>query len=34
MEESGWFRLSAGAVSVDSIKRMLPRLRTAISALS
>jgi aspartate aminotransferase len=34
MDESGWFRLSAGAVSVDSIKRMLPRLRTAISALS
>jgi aspartate aminotransferase len=32
-EEDGWFRLSVGAVSVDDIQEMLPRLRTALAAL-
>ncbi|HEX4823078.1 MAG TPA: aminotransferase class I/II-fold pyridoxal phosphate-dependent enzyme [Candidatus Polarisedimenticolaceae bacterium] len=27
MEETGWFRLSVGAVSMDEIAQMLPRLR-------
>jgi aspartate aminotransferase len=27
MEETGWFRLSVGAVSMDEIAEMLPRLR-------
>ena len=26
-EESGWFRLSVGAVSMDDIQAMFPRLR-------
>ena len=30
--DSGWHRLSVGAVSVDQIARMLPRLREALSA--
>jgi aspartate aminotransferase len=29
-EEDGWFRLSVGAVSVDSVNGMLPRLRAAL----
>ena len=29
-EESGWFRLSVGAVSVSEIEAMLPRLRQAL----
>jgi aspartate aminotransferase len=31
--DSGWFRLSVGAVSPEQIARMLPRLRTAIAAV-
>jgi aspartate aminotransferase len=30
--DSGWHRLSAGAVSVDQVARMLPRLRDALGA--
>lgn len=30
--ESGWFRLSVGAVSPDEIRAVLPRLRDALSA--
>ena len=30
-EDSGWFRLSVGAVSPEQITRMLPRLRDAIA---
>ncbi len=29
-EDSGWFRLSVGAVSLPEIERMLPRLREAL----
>ena len=32
-EDAGWYRLSVGAVSVEHIERMLPRLRRAIEAL-
>jgi aspartate aminotransferase len=32
-EETGWFRLSAGAVSPDDIRGLLPRLRSALEAL-
>jgi aspartate aminotransferase len=32
-EDSGWFRLSVGAVSPELIARMLPRLQQAIAAL-
>ncbi|MEP6990891.1 MAG: aminotransferase class I/II-fold pyridoxal phosphate-dependent enzyme [bacterium] len=32
-EDSGWFRLSVGAVSPDQVTRMLPRLQHAIAAL-
>ena len=31
-EDTGWHRLSAGAVSLDGIARMLPRLRAALIA--
>ena len=31
-EESGWFRLSAGAVSLDDIAQMFPRLRAMMGA--
>lgn len=31
--EDGWFRLSVGAVSVDAITRMFPRLESALSQL-
>jgi len=31
MEETGWFRLSVGAVSMDEITLMFPRLRTLLS---
>jgi aspartate aminotransferase len=31
-EDTGWHRLSAGAVSLDAIARMLPRLRAALGA--
>ncbi len=32
--ETGWFRLSVGAVSVETITRSFPRLRAALEALS
>ena len=32
-DDSGWYRLSVGAVSPEQIMRMLPRLRDAIEAL-
>ena len=32
-DESGWFRLSVGAVSVADIEALLPRLREALGAL-
>ena len=31
-QDTGWFRLSVGAVSPEQIERMLPRLRSAIAA--
>jgi aspartate aminotransferase len=31
--DTGWFRLSVGAVSLDEIARALPRLRAAIGGL-
>jgi len=34
VEESGWYRLSVGAVSPTEIAAMLPRLRTALEALT
>ena len=33
VEDSGWFRLSVGAVSIQEIAAMLPRLRQALAAL-
>jgi aspartate aminotransferase len=33
-EGSGWFRLSVGAVSMKEIRDLMPRLRTALQALS
>lgn len=33
-EETGWFRLSVGAVSLKDIQELLPRLRTALQSLS
>ena len=33
-EENGWFRLSVGAVSRKDCEEIIPKLRTAISALS
>ncbi len=32
-ENTGWFRLSAGAVSIEEIEEMLPRLRAALEML-
>jgi aspartate aminotransferase len=32
-EETGWFRLSVGAVSVAEIEQMLPRLEGALAAV-
>lgn len=32
--DSGWYRLSVGAVSLEQIARVLPRLRAAIESLS
>ncbi len=32
-ENTGWFRLSIGAVSLEEIEEMLPRLRTALERL-
>jgi aspartate aminotransferase len=33
-EETGWFRLSAGAVSPEQIRALMPRLEEALAALS
>jgi aspartate aminotransferase len=33
-DENGWFRLSAGAVSVGEIERVMPRVRVALEAVS
>lgn len=33
-EEDGWFRLSVGAVSLNDIDRLIPRLRSALVKLS
>lgn len=33
-EESGWYRLSVGAVSLEQVERALPRLRAAIAELA
>ncbi len=33
MEETGWFRLSVGAVSMDEIAQMFPRLRTVLGRI-
>jgi aspartate aminotransferase len=32
-EETGWFRLSVGAVSLDDIRAMFPRVRAALAEL-
>ena len=32
-EESGWFRLSIGAVSLDDIREAFPRLRRLLDEL-
>lgn len=32
-EETGWFRLSAGAVTPDDIRALMPRLREALAAV-
>ena len=33
MEETGWFRLSVGAVSMEEIEQMFPRLRTLLGRI-
>jgi aspartate aminotransferase len=33
-EESGWFRLSVGAVSMTQLEALLPRLREALGCLA
>jgi aspartate aminotransferase len=33
LDESGWFRLSVGAVSPQSVRELMPRLRAALQAL-
>jgi aspartate aminotransferase len=33
MEETGWFRLSVGAVSMDEIEQMFPRLRALLGRM-
>jgi aspartate aminotransferase len=33
-DENGWFRLSAGAVSVAEIERVMPRVRSALEGVS
>jgi len=33
-ENTGWFRLSVGAVSITGIAEMLPRLRGALDLLT
>jgi len=33
-EETGWFRLSVGAVSPDDIRALMPRLRAALAAVT
>jgi aspartate aminotransferase len=32
-QESGWLRLSVGAVSVEDVRALLPRLEAALQAL-
>jgi aspartate aminotransferase len=32
-EENGWFRLSVGAVSLDDIRQMFPRVRAALAGM-
>jgi aspartate aminotransferase len=32
-EDTGWFRLSVGAVSMADIERVLPQLKQAIAAV-
>jgi len=32
-EESGWFRLSVGAVSMEEIKTVMPRIKAAMEVL-
>jgi len=32
--DSGWFRMSVGAVSPDAIRAVLPRLRRAMQSLA
>ena len=32
-EDTGWFRLSVGAVSLEAIQALMPRVRTALQAL-
>jgi aspartate aminotransferase len=32
-QESGWMRLSVGAVSLDEVRALLPRLEAALQAL-
>jgi aspartate aminotransferase len=34
MEETGWFRLSVGAVSMDEIQQMFPRLRALLDRVA
>ncbi len=34
MEDTGWFRMSVGAVSLEEIAAMLPRLRAALEAVA
>ena len=34
MEETGWFRLSVGAVSMDEIANMFPRLRALFARIA
>jgi aspartate aminotransferase len=31
--ETGWFRLSAGAVSMDEIRQLFPRIRTLLDKI-
>ncbi|HYD53585.1 MAG TPA: aminotransferase class I/II-fold pyridoxal phosphate-dependent enzyme [Gemmatimonadaceae bacterium] len=33
-EETGWFRLSVGAASMDALTRLLPRLESALASLT
>ncbi|MGH7669156.1 MAG: aminotransferase class I/II-fold pyridoxal phosphate-dependent enzyme, partial [Gemmatimonadaceae bacterium] len=33
-DETGWFRLSAGAVSPEGVRELIPRLRSSLQALT